>query len=56
MRVILLNTNEKVTVEDHYGARLIEQGKAVAIIEKPVEEKPAEKPVEKKPAKTTGKE
>lgn len=44
MKIRMIKTGEVMTVEDGYGVRLIEQGKAVAA----AEGKPAEK---KQPAK-----
>ena len=46
--VLILQSGETAEVNDSYGARLIEQGKAVVIQtkaeKKPAEEKTAEKP------------
>lgn len=42
MKVKLLNTGEIIEVNESYGARLIEQGKAV------IDKTPAPKPVAKK--------
>ena len=51
MKIIMLETGETAEVNESYGARLIEQGKAIAPIAKKEEAKPQPKAEEKGEAK-----
>lgn len=48
MKVRYLNNGDIADVQDEYGARLIEQGMAVAVADKPIMEAPQE-PAEEAP-------
>lgn len=57
MKVLILSSQTVEEVNDSYGARLIEQGKAVIPpqAEEKAEEKPAENPAEEAPTEAPAK-